>query len=198
MGAVTSDRGAGLYSVEAGQDALEAEVRAADDEANASDGGEVSSPGSNAEELKGEAGEPVGEMPPAAVSSSGLPPDEMRVNGSAQLTDFKVFGKKPTTSSFVLTGGKTLVDGAFKKGETVRVEGLALVCGEGADDTLDSETKQAVSCERKQRARFLDLKVSPAKTPAVLSLSDRDLELLQRDGSVEVDGHLLSVDVVDA
>lgn len=144
--------------------------------------------GAKAQELAQEAGEPVGPMPPAPVSSEDVPPDEIRVHGTHQLSMFKTQGKRPTSSSVTFIGGKVqLVDGeAYAKGEVLRVRGLALVVGEGAQDSLDTSTQSVVSCERQHRARWRDLEVSAASLPEVITVSRAALDTLGTDGRVEV------------
>lgn len=94
-------------------------------------------------------------------SGPAVPLDEIRIDGPAQLSMFDVGGKKATTGTLRLTGGKIdLVDGkAFKKGTTVVLEVVAVVNSVGQVDKHDAETGQVVSCEQRHSARITDLRI---------------------------------------
>lgn len=123
------------------------------------------------QELEGEAGAAVGDMPAAAPREDVLPPDEIVIGGDAQLSFFKLGGKAPTSASMKLTGGKVkIADGqAFKKGTRIVFSGEAVVNDVGGKDAHDPATQQVTSCELRHGARITDLRVTPAgqKAPAV-------------------------------
>jgi hypothetical protein len=99
------------------------------------------------------------------VPKDPVPPvEEIRVDGTVQLGLFDAGGKKPTSSSIRLTGGKVLiVDGkAFKKGETVTFEGTAVVDFVAQQDKTDAKTGIQVSAEQLHRARITDLRIAGA------------------------------------
>ena len=146
-------------------------------------------------DFKLEAGEPVGPMPPKTLSSIELPPEEIRVAGTVQLSKFKVAGKRPTSSSLKIMGGKIpiLDDGAFSKGETVEVSGLVRITGEGAYDVGDKSTHAAVSCERRHVGKWIDMKVSAVRSdddPEIVSIAPDELESLNNGMSVRIGGGL--------
>ena len=74
---------------------------------------------------------------------------------NAQLT-FNVGGKRPTTTSLRLTGGKLDIPGSYAKGAKlvirveVRVGEVAFV------DEHDQQTGQVIGCERRHKARILN------------------------------------------
>src|SRR4051812_33487453 len=99
---------------------------------------------------------------PATAPEGGAPPiEDLRVDGTTQLGLFDAGGKRPTSASMKLAGGKiALVDGrAFKKGDTIRLEITAVVNDVGQKDTADKATGQVVSCEQRHVARIVDLRV---------------------------------------
>jgi hypothetical protein len=101
-----------------------------------------------------------GEVPPDPQP----PIEEIRVDGTVQLGFFDAGGKKPTSSSLRLTGGRVLVlDGrAFKKGDTITFEGTAVVDFVGQQDKTDTKTGIQVSAEQLHRARITDLRIAGA------------------------------------
>lgn len=113
------------------------------------------------EEFKEEAGEFVGEMPQAPPDNTSPPLDDLRVDGTAQLGLFHSGGKKPTSASIRLSGGKVgLLDGkAYQKGDVIHFEGTAVVDEVGQKDKADPKTGIVVSCEQKHVARITDLTV---------------------------------------
>lgn len=117
-----------------------------------------------AEELRQEAGEPVGEMPPNAPDGAPPEPEEVVIDGPDQLSIFDLGGKQPTRSSMRLTGGKVRIqDGeAFKKGRRVRFSGEAVVYEVAQRDDTDSKTGQVVDAEQVHKARIVDLRVESA------------------------------------
>lgn len=98
-------------------------------------------------------------MPPA--DSSPPPLDEIRVAGTTQLGLFDAGGKKPTSASMRLTGGKVgLIDGqAFRKGDTVVLEIVAVVDSVKLQDKKDGNTGIVVSCEQQHTARVTDVRI---------------------------------------
>lgn len=86
---------------------------------------------------------------------------EIRVQGPAQLEMFKLGGTMPSSASLRFAGMKVkLVDGkAFKKGETIRFEGTAVINEVAQKDAHDSETQEVVSAEQRHSARITDLRV---------------------------------------
>lgn len=133
------------------QEALAASQEALDAEDGPGDG--------KAEELKSEAGEPVGEMPPADPESTEVAPEEIIVAGTCKLGELKVGGKKPASAVLKLKLGTLKVEGAYRKGEKLTVTVDAVVVGEGAVDVLDPKTKQVTESVQEHRAVALDVKV---------------------------------------
>jgi hypothetical protein len=87
-------------------------------------------------------------------------PDE---DPSGQLKiGFKVGGKKPTSVSLRLAGGKVEVQQELEKGSLVRISYLARVTGVHFTDSDDPKTGQVVGCERKQIAKAIE---PPTVTP---------------------------------
>jgi len=114
-----------------------------------------------------------GEVPPGQVDIYGavtpadpVPPvEEIRVDGTVQLSMFDLGGKQAQSSSLRLTGGKVkLVDGAaYRKGDVITGTFTAVVNEVGQKDTHDSQTGIVVSAEQKHSARITDLRVKGAK-----------------------------------
>jgi hypothetical protein len=113
-----------------------------------------------------------GEVPPGQVDIDGavvpepVPPvEEIRVDGTVQLSMFDLGGKQAQSSSLRLTGGKVkLVDGAaYRKGDVLTGTFTAVVNEVGQKDTHDSQTGIVVSAEQKHSARITDLRVKGAK-----------------------------------
>lgn len=83
---------------------------------------------------------------------------EQPAQENAQLS-FSVGGKKPTTTSVRLTGGKVNIPGSYAKGSKlvlhleVRVGEVAFV------DEHDPKTNQIIGCERRHKARVLNARV---------------------------------------
>lgn len=120
----------------------------------------------SADDLTQEAGLSTGPMqnekvPPAPVAPE---PDEIRIDGTAQLEMFDVGGKKANTATLNLTGGKVkLIDGqAFHKGTRIKFSGEAIVNDVGQKDDEDPKTRQVVSAEQRHKARIVDLQVTSA------------------------------------
>lgn len=104
----------------------------------------------------------------AAVAAMPVDPlpdvDEIRVDGTAQLSMFNLGGKLPTGSTLTLTGGRVeLVDGqAFNKGDRIRLTVEAVVNEVGQKDAHDPKTGQVVSCEQRHKARVVDMQLESA------------------------------------
>jgi len=89
-------------------------------------------------------------------------PEEIRVDGTTQLSAFDVGGKRATSASIRLSGGKILlVDGkALSKGEVIHFSGTAVVREVGQRDKSDPKTGIVVSAEQKHVAEIVDLRIS--------------------------------------
>lgn len=113
------------------------------------------------EQFEQEAGEAVGPMPPRDPDPQP-PPEELRVDGTAQLGLFKAGGKAPGSASIRLSGGKVdLIDGkAFEKGTVITGTFTAVVREVAQRDKADSSTGIVVSCEQRHVAQITDLTVS--------------------------------------
>lgn len=119
----------------------------------------VTSGDDKAEELRSEAGEPVGPMPPNDPEEMRIPPDQIVVAGTAAGSKHKWDGKQPGTTILSLKGFKVEVDGAFKKGERIKFGGEAVVKRESCDDKLDPTTKQVVEAKVEYTAVVLDFEL---------------------------------------
>lgn len=99
------------------------------------------------------------------VKEPDPPIEEIRVDGTTQLTMFDLGGKQAQSSSLRLTGGKVkLVDGAaYLKGDTITGTFTAVVNEVGQKDTHDPATGIVVSAEQKHSARITDLRIKVAK-----------------------------------
>src|SRR3954462_5553806 len=105
------------------------------------------------QEFEQEAGQAVTPAPMPDHTEPQQAPDDLRVDGTVQLGLFETGGKHATSSTLRLTGGKIdLVDGrAFKKGDTVKLEVVAVVGFIGQQDKVDAQTGQVVSCEQQHK-----------------------------------------------
>jgi hypothetical protein len=90
-----------------------------------------------------------------------VPLDELRLEGPAQLSMFDVGGKRATSATIKLTGGKVkLVEGtAFRKGDVITGTFTAVVNDVGQRDAHDPATGLVVSAEQRHGARITDLRV---------------------------------------
>lgn len=124
---------------------------------------------SKAAELKENAGEAVGQGDPAAeavaaerrdAEAADLPPEDIIVSGIA-MSYPNMGGKKPTSATLKLVGGKVEVaEGtAFKKGQTIAFRGVAVVNFVGQKDKHDAATQQVTGAEARHEARITDLVV---------------------------------------
>lgn len=155
-----------LQDLATGDDAGNAEVAQATLAERNRTFGEQTAPakGSKSEEVRQEGGEPTGAMPDSAPEDPLPDVDEIRIDGTAQLSAFNLGGKLPTGSSLALTGGKVaLVDGqAFHKGDRVKLTIEAVVNNVGQKDAHDPKTGQVVSCEQQHKARIVDVQLDSA------------------------------------
>jgi hypothetical protein len=150
-------RAAVIYTVRARE-----ETAPANDRTEGSNMGTVKDKTTARPETNGKATPGQVDLEGAVVPAAPEPPvDEIRVDGTAQLGLFNAGGKRPTTSSLRLTGGRVMVlDGrAFKKGDTIHFEGTAKVDFVGQQDKTDGKTQIVVSAEQQHRARITDLRV---------------------------------------
>jgi hypothetical protein len=88
-------------------------------------------------------------------------PEEIRVDGTTQLSAFEVGGKRARSASIRLSCGKVLLtDGqAFSKGEVVTFSGTAVIREVGQRDKPDPATGIVVSCEQRHVAEIVDLRI---------------------------------------
>lgn len=114
---------------------------------------------SKASELKGEAGEPVGEMPPGEPQDTSLPPVELVVTGDGQLAMKVPKGtKNPDTTKLKLKVPTIVVaEGGFKRGQRVKFHGELVIVEEGTKDVLDKSTKVATEAVAGFKGEVLDL-----------------------------------------
>lgn len=115
----------------------------------------------NAEKLKEEAGEPVGDMPPADPEPEHEPLAEDIIVAGLEMEPIDCGGKKPTAATLKLTGGSVkLMNGTyFKKGTRIRFEGWAVVNDVGVKDTHDTATQQVTDATQQHSARITALSV---------------------------------------
>lgn len=116
---------------------------------------------SKAGELRKEAGEPVGEMPPGELPEDpDIAPESIVVAG-IEMEYPDMGGKRPDRASLSLQGGRVmLVDGtALPKGTRIKFSGEAVVVGAGQHDTTDTATKQVTHSEQKHTALISDLRI---------------------------------------
>lgn len=83
---------------------------------------------------------------------------ELILEGDDDITKFVVGGKKPTSSSIRLMGGKVgLTNKRYSKGDTVRLTVEAQVTAVAFVDTLDSTTGEVSRTERQHKARIVSI-----------------------------------------
>lgn len=113
-----------------------------------------------AEELKDEAGESTGAMPPAAPNDSELLPEDIVVAG-LKIEAADLGGKKATSATLDLTGMKArLAAGTFlRKGNVVHFTGTAIVNDVGGKDIHDSTTGQVTDAVQRHKARVVKLEI---------------------------------------
>jgi len=124
----------------------EAEARAAADDAEfdaaAPTRADIDAAHAEQAEATGEPSDVPG-VEPAAAGLDPEPLDEGRYTLNAG-------GKRPTSASMVLQGGKIEYPTELRKGSKVRVVFECRVGGVHFDDKIDSKTGRVVACERKQ------------------------------------------------
>lgn len=86
-------------------------------------------------------------------------PEEIRVDGTTQLSAFDMGGKRPGESTLALSG-KATVDGALSKGEVVTGRFTAVVREVKQKDTADKDTGIVVSCKQHHVAQIVDLRLT--------------------------------------
>lgn len=98
---------------------------------------------------------------PRTTGDADPEPVALEVSGPVQLSMFDLGGMVPETATLKFNGGKiTLADGtAFRKGETVRFEGVAVVNVIAQKDAHDAQTGVVVSSEQRHEARITELRV---------------------------------------
>jgi hypothetical protein len=107
-----------------------------------------------------------GDDSPLGPPPEPVPPvEEIRVDGTVQLSMFDLGGKHATSSELRLTGGSVkLVDGAaYRKGDVIHGTFTAVVNEVGQKDDHDPKTGIVVSAKQKHSARITDLRVRGAK-----------------------------------
>lgn len=86
--------------------------------------------------------------------------DGLVIEGLQGQLGFNVGGKKPTSSTLKIVGGRVdLPKSSVQKGETIVVRAVLQVGEVGFVDQLDKATGQVVSCERRHKARIIDIGV---------------------------------------
>lgn len=93
-----------------------------------------------------------------------LPPlEEIRVDGTTQLSAFDAGGKRPHRATLTIKGGSAKIvlnDGqAFKKGDRIGGEWFGVVREVAQVDKADKQTGIVTECEQKHVAVILDLRV---------------------------------------
>jgi hypothetical protein len=83
---------------------------------------------------------------------------ELVIDGSGQLS-MAVGGKRVTTASLRLGGGKVDVEGQFDKGEILVLRVEAVVGEVAFVDQTDPKTRQVTGCDRRHKARIVALSV---------------------------------------
>jgi hypothetical protein len=79
---------------------------------------------------------------------------QLLIPGTSAGLTLKVGGKKPTTASVRLVGGKVDINGQFDKQDRIALYVEAVIVDVQFPDTIDSKTGQVTSCERKHIARI--------------------------------------------
>lgn len=88
---------------------------------------------------------------PQDVHEGGAAGGELSIGGDGQLS-FEVGGKRPTTSSLRLVGGRVDISGQFAKGERIRLYVECEVRSIEFRDETDKATGQVVGSERRHKA----------------------------------------------
>lgn len=110
------------------------------------------------------------EIPPLEEGGSrpigtelGVPVEDLRVDGTAQLGLFQAGGKAPTGATLALSGKIELMDGkAYRKGDRIYFEGVAVIRGVSQKDKVDKATGVVTECAQGHTAEITDLVVRPA------------------------------------
>jgi hypothetical protein len=120
------------------------------------------------DELRGEAGEPTGDVEAQQAATRAPAPavdlsEEIRVDGTTQLT-LNTGGKAPTVGKLKLrVGAITLAPGrAYEKGARLYFEGVMEVRGITQMDKVDKKAGVVVDCEQTHVADIVDLVVREA------------------------------------
>lgn len=110
-------------------------------------------------ELRQEAGEAVGPMPPKEPESPLVAPDRMIVSGPAQKKLWS--GKGPGSCVLKVRGLSVDVeDGTFEKGEIVTATVTLRIVSEGVKDKLDKHTKTPTEAVEVLDATVVDFEVA--------------------------------------
>ncbi len=96
-------------------------------------------------------------VPPHEDPDQAAPtPADLVIETGGQLT-FAVGGKKPTTGSVRLVGGKVDVDGNFEKGQRVVLRVEAVITEIAFRDKKDPKTGNVTGCDRAHKATVTGL-----------------------------------------
>ncbi len=96
-------------------------------------------------------------VPPHEDPEQAAPaPDELVIETGGQLS-MSVGGKRPTTGSVRLVGGKIDVDGDLVKGQRVVLRVEAVVTEIAFRDKKDPKTGNVTGCDRAHKARITGL-----------------------------------------
>jgi hypothetical protein len=108
-----------------------------------------------------EAGQAVGAMPPEAPQGA-VHPEELRVDGTAQLSAFDFGGKRATRATVTVSSGaiEVTAGGAYNKGDVIHGTFTAIVRGLGQKDKIDKQTGIVVECTQAHAAQIVDLTVN--------------------------------------
>lgn len=88
----------------------------------------------------------------------GLDPDPLTEEPSGQIS-LQVGGKRPTSTSLRVVGGAVDVEQEFAKGQTVVIRMEAEITEVAFVDQRDQRTGQVVGCERRHKARPVEVSV---------------------------------------
>lgn len=96
-----------------------------------------------------------------AVRGEPVPPDDIQVTGTGQLDLFAANGKRPSRATLSVSVPKVALQAgtAFAKGETVVLQLVAVINGEGTVDKLDKATGIAVEAVAEFKARVTDVRL---------------------------------------
>lgn len=103
--------------------------------------------------------EEAGTRPEGAADDVGRDgPVELMIDVGGQLS-MAVGGKKATSSTLRIVGGKVDVAGALEKGETVTLRLEVSVTSVAFVDKRDPKTRQVTGCERQHKAHVTAIRV---------------------------------------